>query len=58
MLYLTNSIGGNAMSTVNYIQNTNENLELIIYKTVTHSYPTHNHSQSFTIGLLVSGQLS
>lgn len=46
------------MSTVNYIQNTNENLELIIYKTVTHSYPTHNHSQSFTIGLLVSGQLS
>lgn len=46
------------MNTVNYIQNTNENIELIIYKAATHSYPTHNHSQSFTIGLLVSGQLS
>lgn len=46
------------MNSVTYLQHKNDNLELIRYASVSYSYPEHNHSQMYTIGILRSGEIS
>lgn len=42
---------------VSYIQDNDNKMELIIYKSVSYSYPRHNHINMYSIGVLLSGEL-
>lgn len=46
------------MNSVTYLQHKNDHLELIKYASVSYSYPEHNHSQMYTIGIVRSGEIS
>lgn len=45
-------------NSVRYIQDKKNEIELITYKSVSYSYPRHNHINMYSIGILLSGELS